>query len=70
MEHNIVIINAATAIVGDNRLQWKGGTVTIKVSQKSGDAWAATVVGNIVSGLIRVNGQLLGPPWAALNLAV
>jgi hypothetical protein len=70
MEQNIIMINAATAIVSNNRLQCKGGVIKINVSQKSGDFWAATVVGNIVSGEIKVNFELLGPPWAVLNLAV
>jgi hypothetical protein len=73
----IVSIAAATAIVGNNRVQGKApvSSVRVQVTRTSsgsggGATPAATIVGNLVSGPILLNKAALPSPWAPLNLVV
>ena len=72
----VVFVTAATAIIGDNRVQGAAGhsmevTVT-RTSNGSGAAAtpAATIVGNLVNGPIILNHMGLTLPWTPLNLVV
>jgi hypothetical protein len=66
-----IAIDAATAIVSNNRV---GGSASIamsvNVTRGAGANPAATIVGNIVSGDIRLQGQALPSVWAPLNIVI
>ena len=55
------------AIVSSNRVEGISRE-SIFIRVPTGKVAAATVLGNITSGLIRLNYQVLGNPWAPLNV--
>jgi hypothetical protein len=71
----IVSVAAATAIVASNRVQGTTGiSVQVNVTRTSSSGGtavrAATIVGNLVSGRITLEGAALPLPWLPLNLVV
>jgi len=57
---------AASAIVNANHVQGTQGKVTVAL--KLPDRGPFTVLGNITTNSIEINGAVLGAPWAPLNI--
>jgi hypothetical protein len=62
-----VQLGSSAAVVSANRVRG-GVTASIAIAGQPADKPVATVLGNITSGQILVQGQKLGPPWDALNV--
>jgi hypothetical protein len=64
-----ISVTGATCVASNNRVIGGGKLTGLSVSVAgSRDAAKATVLGNIVSTLIQLNGQPLPQPWQPLNL--
>jgi hypothetical protein len=63
----VAVVAGGTVIASNNTLQGPPDTPTLRMQAAQG---AFTIMGNVVSGPIVVNGAALGPPWAPLNAVV
>jgi hypothetical protein len=57
---------AASAIVNANHVQGTQGKITVAL--RLPDRGPFTVLGNITTNAIEINGAILGAPWAPLNV--
>jgi hypothetical protein len=67
----VVDVHAATVVAGDNRIDGPKDEAALSISVSRTDKQkrpAATVLGNVVTKQIRLNGQALPDPWAPLNV--
>jgi hypothetical protein len=63
-----VEVGAAAAIVNANHVQGTEGKITVSLRLRDPDRGRFTVLGNITTHEIEVNGAVLGAPWAPLNV--
>jgi hypothetical protein len=63
----IVALNHTVAIVSSNRLRSTDPN-GVRLSLELTSAKTFTVLGNITSTAMHVNGAPIGPPWSPLNL--
>jgi hypothetical protein len=56
------------AIVGSNHAEGRGAWYSIFIRAASNGGPASTVLGNVTTGDIILNWQVLGNPWAPLNV--
>jgi hypothetical protein len=59
----IVLLNSAAVIAGNNRIRSSRDQTALSITNAR-----ATVMGNLTSGPILLNGQILGDPWKPLNV--
>lgn len=71
VKSTVVFVRARGIVFGGNSVDAERGeqdVVQLEVPAVQRDVLPVTVLGNIVSGVIRINGVVLSDPWKALNV--